>query len=764
MNNPRYSRLTKAILATTVAVTLGQVANAAADVDIDDDGLIEISTLQQLDLMRYDLAGTSLNGDSTGCPATGCNGYELVNDLDFDTNGNGVADAGDEFWNNGEGWVPVGSSANNFESKLYGNGYKILNLYINRLYSDNIGLFGVVKNSTLDSIILENISVLGDEYVAAVVGIANSSDITSCEVSGSITSRNSVVGGVAGWLLNSSLDGCAVNGSVQSLGENSYWALAGGIAGDGFNSTIDTSEFHGDVSATNGSSRYVGGLIGLMTQNVTLTNSYASGTVSGYLGIGGAVGYVMSTGSSMAHVYSLASVSGINQSLTGGLVGYANNTPAITTSYWDTDISGQNSSDGGTAKTTSELQCPTAPGDVSCDPTIFADWDATVWDFGTSAEYPVLIRDSDNDGYSNDVDVDDDNNGLIEISTLQQLDLMRYDLAGTSLNGDSTGCPATGCNGYELVNDLDFDTNGNGIADAGDEFWNNGAGWEPVGSSANNFESKLYGNGYKILNLYINRLYSDNIGLFGVVKNSTLDSIILENISVLGDEYVAAVVGIANSSDITSCEVSGSITSRNSVVGGVAGWLLNSSLDGCAVNGSVQSLGENSYWALAGGIAGDGFNSTIDTSEFHGDVSATNGSSRYVGGLIGLMTQNVTLTNSYASGTVSGYLGIGGAVGYVMSTGSSMAHVYSLASVSGINQSLTGGLVGYANNTPAITTSYWDTDISGQNSSDGGTAKTTSELQCPTAPGDVSCDPTIFADWDATVWDFGTSTDYPVLR
>ena len=67
MNNPRYSRLTKAILATTVAVTLGQVANAAADVDIDDDGLIEISTLQQLDLMRYDLAGTSLNGDSTGC-------------------------------------------------------------------------------------------------------------------------------------------------------------------------------------------------------------------------------------------------------------------------------------------------------------------------------------------------------------------------------------------------------------------------------------------------------------------------------------------------------------------------------------------------------------------------------------------------------------------------------------------------------------------------------------------------------------------------
>ncbi|MBQ0780589.1 MAG: hypothetical protein KBT79_07255 [Thalassolituus oleivorans] len=126
MNNPRYSRLTKAILATTVAVTLGQVANAAADVDIDDDGLIEISTLQQLDLMRYDLAGTSLNGDSTGCPATGCNGYELVNDLDFDTNGNGVADAGDEFWNNGDGWEPVGVGySDTFTANLLGNGHSL---------------------------------------------------------------------------------------------------------------------------------------------------------------------------------------------------------------------------------------------------------------------------------------------------------------------------------------------------------------------------------------------------------------------------------------------------------------------------------------------------------------------------------------------------------------------------------------------------------------------------------------------------------------
>ncbi|WP_276682681.1 hypothetical protein, partial [Thalassolituus oleivorans] len=69
-----------------------------------------------------------------------------------------------------------------------------------------------------------------------------------------------------------------------------------------------------------------------------------------------------------------------------------------------------------------------------------------------------------------------------------------------------------------------------------------------------------------------------------------------------------------------------------------------------------------------------------------------------------------------------------------------------------------------------VTDTYWDADLASglpasvNNIPMGGDGKLTFELQCPTSPGDVSCDPTIFADWDATVWDFGTSTDYPVLR
>jgi hypothetical protein len=92
-------------------------------------------------------------------------------------------------------------------------------------------------------------------------------------------------------------------------------------------------------------------------------------------------------------------------------------------------------------------------------------------------------------------DHDRDNDGLIEICNLEQLSAIRFDSNGDGnpeggvlreylsafpdIVPDGPGCP-TGCKGYELVVDLDFDTNGNSRADAGDAFWNNGLGWDPI--------------------------------------------------------------------------------------------------------------------------------------------------------------------------------------------------------------------------------------------------------------------------------------------
>ena len=110
--------------AATRRFTVTVWSATAVDYDSDDDGLIEIDSLAQLDAIRHDRGGDggpTADGKTAyesafsnavewmGCHGLeGCSGYELTADLDFDTNGNGTADSGDTYWNNGAGWAPIG--------------------------------------------------------------------------------------------------------------------------------------------------------------------------------------------------------------------------------------------------------------------------------------------------------------------------------------------------------------------------------------------------------------------------------------------------------------------------------------------------------------------------------------------------------------------------------------------------------------------------------------------------------------------------------
>ena len=144
--------------------------------DSDRDGLLEITNLAQLDAMRYDLDGDGTPSASGAtayndafpdfasplrCPSSGCSGYELSTDLDFDTNRNGMADADDAYWNNGAGWNPIGhSSADGFAATFKGNGHTIANLYINRTSVTNNALFARTKSSsTIRNVGLVNVDV-----------------------------------------------------------------------------------------------------------------------------------------------------------------------------------------------------------------------------------------------------------------------------------------------------------------------------------------------------------------------------------------------------------------------------------------------------------------------------------------------------------------------------------------------------------------------------------------------------------------------------
>ena len=355
--------------------------------DTDDDGLIAITTLAQLDAMRHDLDGDGLPtpaGASAyaaafpnvtrvvcGTSHTGCGGYELLADLDFDTDGNGRMDADDAYWNSGAGWQPIGTNSTPFGTTFKGNDHTVRNLFIDR--RTNIGLFGSVGSSgVIRQVGVVDVDVAGDNVVGGLVGY-HGGTITASHATGRIEGRTNRTGGLVG-RNGGTITFSYATGRVTGSGQ------VGGLAGWNDGGTVTFSYATGRVT---GSSQ-VGGLAG-WNDGGTITTSYATGSVAGSSQVGGLAGW--NDGGTITASYATGPVTGSTS--VGGLVGLNNGlSTSIIHSYWDTGTSGQTTSNGGSGKTTAELQTPT---DASG---IYANWDAAQWDFGTSSQYPALGGDS----------------------------------------------------------------------------------------------------------------------------------------------------------------------------------------------------------------------------------------------------------------------------------------------------------------------------------------------------------------------------------
>lgn len=362
-----------------VALALGTVSATASaivvDVDIDDDGLIEIDSLEDLNEMRNDLAGTSLYGVSTGCD-TPCFGYELVADLDFDTNQDGAITEEDDYWNGGLGWQPVGSFDDEpFTAYFDGNFHSIRNLYINRPTEDYVGLFGTVMlhpdhDTGVHRVRIKGplTHIRGNTYVGIVGGYikGSPSPAMSYVSSAGLVEGQDAVGGLVG----------DANGGIwrtfSQATVNANWG-AGGLAGELYDA-LSESYAQGSVTASACAAGLAGG------GNGQITDSYATGSVQASMDPGGLT---------------------------------ACGTFTVDNSYWASDTTGQTVSiGGGLALTSTELRCPTAPADTTCSDgdTLYPALSAGAWDFGTSDDYPALIfnghtpRDDDNDGEDNDTD------------------------------------------------------------------------------------------------------------------------------------------------------------------------------------------------------------------------------------------------------------------------------------------------------------------------------------------------------------------------
>ena len=872
------------ILAFTVGIAHSQTPNG--EYDADGDRLIEISNLEQLNAVRYDLSnGNGRPDDSDDARAyraafptsagesvcdRACRGYELTSSLDFNSPDSYSAGAVDPEWNGGDGWLPINDNRSGLNAEFEGNGHTISNLYIHRRATVSVGLFarvggsGIIRNTRVVNAEMEGRSytgilagsnsgtitasyatgsvsgrdnyvgglvgdnssggaitasyatgsVSGDNYVGGLVG-ANSSGITASYATGSVSGRATYVGGLVGY----NRSGGAITASYAT-GSASGIDDVGGLVGEN-SGAITASYATGSVS---GRDNYVGGLVGDNSSSGAITASYATGSVSGNYA-GGLVGYNSSGGAIIAS-YATGSVSGDNQ--VGGLVGL-NQGGAITDSYWNTDIFGAGTD--GEGRTTAQLQSPTGYTGI------YRDWNADLdnadgddddatgaddfWDFGTSSQYPALKVDFDGDGDATAAEFggqhgdapapmplvfiegangeyDADGDRLIEISNLEQLNAVRYDLSnGNGRPDDSDDARAyraafptsagesvcdRACRGYELTSSLDFNSPDSYSAGAVDPEWNGGDGWLPINDNRSGLNAEFEGNGHTISNLYIHRRATVSVGLFarvggsGIIRNTRV-----VNAEMEGRSYTGILAG-SNSGTITASYATGSVSGRDNYVGGLVGD--NSSggaITASYATGSVSGdnyvgglVGANSSGITAsyatgsvsgratyvGGLVGynrsggaitasyaTGSASGIDdvgglVGENSGAITASyatgsvSGRDNYVGGLVGDNSSSGAITASYATGSVSGNYA-GGLVGYNSSGGAIIAS-YATGSVSGDNQ--VGGLVGL-NQGGAITDSYWNTDIFGAGTD--GEGRTTAQLQSPTGYTGI------YRDWNA---------------
>jgi len=253
-------------------------------------------------------------------------------------------------------------------------------------------------------------------------------------------------------------------------------------------------------------------------------------------------------------------------------------------------------------------------------------------------------------------------------------------------------------------------------------YWNNGAGFRPIGHDASITASttgnRLWfigvydGQNYQLENLRINQ--QNNIrfnGLFSNLSNSIIKDLNIVNgdytITNTSSTYVGGFAGeIVGNTMIENCSFSGSIinniSGQNPYIGGIAGYVNASTIRLCNTSGVITNSGNGSY---SGGITGYLYLSTIEESSSSCIITGSSLSTMnlYTAGIVGYSSgtaiANSSISKSYFNGTVNstgtGPNYTGGIGGYVQYTSISNSYIHGEIFSNGGTVSCTGGIVGY---------------------------------------------------------------------
>lgn len=220
---------------------------------------------------------------------------------------------------------------------------------------------------------------------------------------------------------------------------------------------------------------------------------------------------------------------------------------------------------------------------------------------------------------------------------------------------------------FKLGNDIDL----SGYLSEDGKGYNDGMGWDPIGSEEEPFSGTFDGDGHTISNLKIDRETGRGVGLFGmVVPDAVIKNVGLINVDVQGKLWV----------------------------GGIAGRTIGATIQQSYVTGKVSGM-----------------------------INEADGGS--IGGLVGFSSFSV-IENSYMIGQVSGNDSAGGIYGYTENMGSlttDLIHSYAVSTIH-VNGDGDRGALAPAVATLSVTHSYFNTDTFEENKGYG-EGKTTSAMK-----------------------------------
>ncbi len=575
-------------------------------------------------------------------------------------------------WNQGRGWGPIGHRfLGKFQGTYDGGFHVINNLTIDEpIFGFAIGLFGDTENATIRRVCIEDAKIASGFEAGILIGTADNISVIDCCVNGDI-SGTIMIGGIVGLSNNnSSIVRSNSSGSVELFTEDSEYG--GGITGGLQNSAI--SDSYSSMSVRGGT--LVGGLVGLNWFS-NITNSYASGPVTAFN----------------------------DNPAMGGLVGGFNG-GAISGSFWNTVLTGQNTSPGGGSALTIEQM-------IVRNTFTASNWNFDeLWDITDGVSFPYFSRQETHRGknlpgpynlranvnhetqsvtlnwnmfgvpdyyniYRDNVIVDTVNHPVTHYldEDMPQLEYQKYHVTAVFVEDEDE--LETPYSNWEIVRiEVDFSA-GNGTEDdpyhvdspgslalirehldahfiqtadidLGVMPWNEGEGWIPIAQNHGiNFEGSYDGNGYNISALTINRPGYQFQALFGSTENATLRNIGLLDININGSRNVAGIVGrVIGGTSIEKSFVTG-IINASGLAGGIVGDFgandPNSSITDCYTIVTINALVNTAV----GGIAGQFNNGTIARNYAAGPIYIDAYTER-VGGIIGRrIGQSGNLTRNY---------------------------------------------------------------------------------------------------------------------